>query len=111
MAAQDTFSPNQANVLVQLAALAAGDLSAGVFLPPGWSLLSTVTSDQSQPPPVPNAQGFYATGQLAPGGPSVVVLALGVTWGEFLNNYVPLTGLNLGDPPDGVVPAGFTTQF
>lgn len=85
---QSSLAPDQQNTLVLLAAAAMSSSPDDPELPDGWSLLCTLAPDGSQSPPVPRTAGFYAIGQLSAGGPTVAVLALGVSWAAFLEGYV-----------------------
>lgn len=103
---QNAYSQSYAGVLVQLAEIASRPgLTNNTLLPPGWSLLKLIVSDKSKPP-TPNAQGFFASGSLDDSGQSVCVLALGVTWASFLDNFYSTFGTMLWDnPPNGLVPS------
>lgn len=104
---QNPFSKTSAGTLVQLAEIASqAGLSETTLLPNGWSLLRLVTSDKSQTA-TPNPQGFYASGTLDDSGQRVCVLAIGVTWASFLDNYYADGKPMLWDkPPDDLVGSG-----
>jgi hypothetical protein len=112
MANQSGFSENYARAFVQLAEIAQQDLSRPrIVLPQGWSLLQKVVSDKSVLPPVPNAQGFYAQGKPDGVSTSVMVLALGIPWLQFLNNFSGDLGLQTDMPPARVVGSGTPPMF
>jgi len=79
-----TFSQAQAAVLVQLAAAAAYESNPG-SLPAGFLMLQSFTSPGSI---YPTVQGFYAQGTLPGVSGNVAVLALGVPWAGFANNWI-----------------------
>lgn len=104
---QNPFSKTQAGVLVRLAEIASrAGLSETTILPSGWSLLRMIASDKSRRPS-PNAQGFYASGALDDSGQRVCVLAVGLTWASFLDNYYSDGNPMLwSPPPEGLVGSG-----
>jgi hypothetical protein len=84
------YSAADAGVLVQLAAVAAGDLSGGSpVLPAGWSTLVTVPANPPPPAYAGGPQAILVTGNL-PSAPqtTAVVLAVGMPWLTYLNTFV-----------------------
>ncbi|MDB5041442.1 MAG: lipase [Candidatus Eremiobacteraeota bacterium] len=110
------YSAADAAVLVQLAEAAAGDLSAGAVLPPGWSPLATVPANPPAPPAAMGAQAIYATGNL-PSDPAttVVVLAVGMPWITYLNAFsdgvLDIVPVPFGVPSTGKIVPTFAQLY
>ncbi len=99
-------------ILEQLAAQAATTSlvpSGGPALPAGWSLLNLISV--SAPPFIP-IQGFLAKGPADSTGTMVAVLAMGITWPNYMYNQVD-GNMYQGSIPSAIggttMPAG--TQF
>jgi hypothetical protein len=98
------YSAADAGVLVQLAAVAAGDLSTGPVLPPNWSLIATVPANPPAPAWAGGPQALLALGALS-SGTNVVVLAVGMPWTTYLNQFTDGI-LTLQDVPGVITNAG-----
>ena len=104
-----SLSLDQDVILLQLAAAAMQVGTKDPVLPDGWSLLCTLQPDGSQSPPCPKSFGFYAIGSLTTGGPTVAVLALGLSWAAFFGEYISET-LDMSTMR-GFLPAAPTAAF
>jgi len=72
----------RARLMLEMAQIAVRDRPEDIFLPDGWDLLYAFRADGA---PLPRARGFFAAGSPdGPGTARVVVLALGLCWGEYL---------------------------